>query len=75
MKNEGDTIRLVSSNEPPPAELESVLKELGAGDARFQGRLLGGANVICQLSFRNVAPRKMPGKLPPTEYRNARFGW
>jgi predicted acetyltransferase len=41
MKNEGDTIRLVSSNEPPPAELESVLKELGAGDARFQGTTVG----------------------------------
>jgi predicted acetyltransferase len=64
MKNEADALRLVSSNESPPAELELVLKELGAGDSRFQGTTFGRGECDLSTFLQECRDAEDAGKIP-----------
>ena len=64
MHNKADTVRLVSSNEPPPAELEAVLRELGAGDTRFRGTSFGRGECDLSTYLKECHDEEDAGKIP-----------
>jgi len=64
MNNETDAIRLVSPNEPPPGELELVLRELGGGDARFNGTTFGRGECDLPTFLQHCRDAEDAGKIP-----------
>lgn len=65
--------RLLNSTEAPPANLAEVLKELGAGDSRFNGTAFGrgecGLQTFLQECRDSEAGRNLlPGKVPQSTY-------
>ncbi len=65
--------RLLSASEAPPANLDEVLKELGAGDSRFNGTSFGRGECDLQSFLRECrdieAARNLPAdKVPQSTY-------
>jgi predicted acetyltransferase len=73
MKNEGSPIRLVSVNEPMPTDLAIVLKELGAGDSRFQGTTFGRGECDLQTFLQECRDAEDGDKIPADRVPQSTF--
>jgi predicted acetyltransferase len=64
-KNAPAIARLLNSSEAPPANLAEVLKELGAGDSRFNGTSFGRGECDLQSFLRECCDSEAGRNLPP----------
>lgn len=70
----GQATRLVSLAELASADLEAVLKELGAGDARFRGTSFGRGENDLQTFLQQCRDEEAGQKLPADKVPQSTFG-
>lgn len=73
MKTEDSAIRLVSAHEPTPTDLAVVLKELGAGDSRFQGTTFGRGERDLQTFLQECRDAEDADKIPAERVPQSTF--
>ena len=67
MNNEANAVRLLSSNEPPLADLAVFLKELGAGDVRFRGTTFGSREGDLETFLQECRDAEDAGEIPASK--------
>ena len=73
MNTDPPQLHLRNASEPPPLELEDVLKELGAGNSRFKGTSFGRGECDLETFLRECRDADDPAKLSADRVRQTTF--